>query len=83
MGSLYRYWHKYSIIYCVLSKVEQFIIAHVSQVQFLKYGAESEYNSAFTAVMAIAYFRMLNNYSFYKDLYLVTEQAPLVILFRK
>ena len=41
---------------------------------------ESEYNSACTAGMALAHFRMLIHESLNKDPYIVTEEAPLVFL---
>ena len=41
---------------------------------------ESEYNTACTAGMDIAYFRILNNELLNKDPDLVPEQAPLFIL---
>ena len=42
--------------------------------------SESEYNAAFTAGMALAHFRMLINELLNKDTYIVTEEAPLIIL---
>ena len=45
--------------------------------------AESYYNPACTAVMYLANFIMLNNELMKKDINLVPEQAPLIILDRK
>ena len=42
--------------------------------------AESEYNSACTAGMALAHFRMLTHEFLNKDPYIVPEEAPLIIL---
>ena len=41
---------------------------------------ESEYNSACTAVMALAHLRMLINYLLNKDPDIVPEEAPLILL---
>ena len=48
-----------------------------------KYSAESEYIAAFTAGMALAHFRVLNNEFLNNDTDVVPEQAPLIILDRK
>ena len=45
-----------------------------------KCSAESEYNAAFTAGMALAHFRVLNNEFLNNDTDVVPEQAPLIIL---
>ena len=47
------------------------------------YSAESEYNKSCTAGMSLSHFRILNNYFLNKDLDVVPEQAPLIILDRK
>ena len=48
-----------------------------------KSGAESEDNSAFTAGMALANFRMLIHELLNKDPYIFLEEAPLNILYNK
>ena len=45
--------------------------------------AESEYNSACTAGMALAHFRMLINELFNEDPDMVPKEAPLIVLYRK
>ena len=45
--------------------------------------AESEYNASFTAVMALAHLIILNNDLINKDIDVVPDQAPLIILYRK
>ena len=45
-----------------------------------QYIAESEYNSACTAVMALAHFRMLIHELLNKDPDIVTEESPLIVL---
>ena len=45
-----------------------------------KSGAENEYNAACTTGMALTYFRMLIHEFLSKDLDLVPEEAPLIIL---
>ena len=42
-------------------KVDQLIIAHMFQVQFLKSSAYSEYNAACTEGMSLEHFMILNN----------------------
>ena len=42
--------------------------------------AESEYNTACTAGMALAHFRMLIHELLNKDTYIVPEEAPLIVL---
>ena len=42
--------------------------------------AESEYNAACTVVMALAHFRMLVHELLNKDPYMVTKEAPLIVL---
>ena len=48
-----------------------------------KSNSESDYNVVCTAGMDIAYFRMINNELFNKDIDVITEQAPLIILYIK
>ena len=45
-----------------------------------QYSAEIEYNEAFTSVMAVSHFRILNNDLINKDADVVPEQATLNIL---
>ena len=45
--------------------------------------AESEYNSACTAGIYLAHFRMLIHELLNKDPYIVPEEAPLIVLDRK
>ena len=45
--------------------------------------AESEYNAACTAGMALVHFRMLINELLNKDPYIVPEEAPLIVLYSK
>ena len=42
--------------------------------------ADSTYNAACTAGMDLAHFRILNDELLNKNLYMVTEQAPIIIL---
>ena len=42
--------------------------------------AKSDYNAAFISVMSLSQFIMLNNKLLNKDPYLVTSQAPLILL---
>ena len=48
-----------------------------------QYSAESEYNVAFTAVMALSHLGMISNELLNKDTYVVQELAPIIILDRK
>ena len=48
-----------------------------------QYSAESEYNLAFIAGIAISHFRMLNNEIINKYPDVILEQLPLIILDRK
>ena len=48
-----------------------------------KYSAESEYNAVCTARMALAHPRMLNHELLKKDLYIVTNEGPRIILHSK
>ena len=45
--------------------------------------AESEYNAACISGMALAHFRMLINELLNEDPYMVTKEAPLIVLDRK
>ena len=45
--------------------------------------AESEYNAAFTAGMALAHFRMLIHEFLNEDPYMVPEEDPLIVLDQK
>ena len=60
-------------------------IDHCTHVTGLvsQYGAESEFNAAFTSVMVLEHFRIPNNELINKVPYVVPEQAPLIILDRK
>ena len=59
------------LILCFI-KADQFIIEHMSQVQL--------YNSAYTEIMDLSHFRIINNECLNKDPYVEPERAPLVIL---
>ena len=48
-----------------------------------QYSAESEYNAACTAVIDLAHFTMTNNEMMDKDPDVVTDKAPLIILYSK
>ena len=60
-------------------------IDHVTHVKVpvSQPGAESEYNAAYTAVMALLYFRMLIHEFLNKDPDIFPEEYPLLILDRK
>ena len=45
-----------------------------------KSSAESEYNASCTSRMALAHFRMLINELLNKDIYIVPEEAPMIVL---
>ena len=45
-----------------------------------QYSVESEYNAAYTTVMALAHFRMLNIELLKRDIYVVPVQASIIIL---
>ena len=64
-------------------KVDQLIIAHMFQVQFLKSSAYSEYNAACTEGMSLEHFMILNNWLLNKDPGVVPEQSTIIILDRK
>ena len=48
-----------------------------------KYGANSEYSAACTTWMSLAHLIMINNDLLNKYPYVVPEQAPFIILYRK
>ena len=50
---------------------------------FAKYSADSEYNIACNALMALSHFMMINNELLNKNPDVVPEQAHLVILYRQ
>ena len=60
------------------------LIDHCKHVTctFSQYGSDSDYNASCTTVMALSNFRILNIELLNKDLYVVLEQAPFIILDR-
>ena len=68
------------IVFYQCVPIDHFTLVPVPVAQYI---AESEYNSAYTAGMALSHFRMLNNEFLNKCPGVVPEQAPLVILYRR
>ena len=55
-------------------------MVHMFQDQLHNPFAESEYNAACTAGMALAHFRMLVHELLNEDPYMVSKEAPLIVL---
>ena len=79
MVRLSRHWQNYRIIHYLY---QSGTIYHGTRVpgtvdQSIE---ESEYNTSFTSVMALAHFRMLTNELLSKDPYIIPGEAPLIVL---
>ena len=82
MAGLSIYWKKYKSIYCYYQGLH---IDHCTHVPgpVSQYSAESEYNAECTAGIDLAHFTMTNNEMMDKDPDVVTDKAPLIILYSK
>ena len=81
MTRLYRQWH--SGAYIIFFQVGQIYYGTRVQGPFYQSSAEIEYNSAYTAGMALSHFMMLIHELLEKDPEIIPEEDLLIILDRK
>ena len=79
MARLSRHWKKYRSIHNFYQGGPIDHVTHVP-VPVAKSSAESEYNAACTAGMAVAHFRMLIHEFLNEDPDMVPKEAPLIVL---